>query len=1158
VDELAKQALEIQFQNLDTDGGGMVSFNEIMWSVGMTGMHLEEQQRRASYTLMRGYFERADVAQREAVSYDELSSFFHWEAEDDNREVQDEMLKMWGDLNVLPEVHVEMHRFMVIASMADLYDAELQAQTRADELEKAEEQFAEADLDSSGTISREEQLTLFLDRKLDEGADINDPETQKWMEAQMDSLDEDGDGEVTRKEFLTHCGFEKEFKDEMFLKKREDFYTKVVRPWFDKTDTDNDNAISWQQQLLLFKRVTLNPSPDFARLAVFMNKKLHELVIARELKEKHSHSSAVVVTNKNKKSKGGGMGEQKKKGNQEEENVELITAEEFFVSVAMDNLWRTDERRKKRLVKYRMLRTRFEDVDADNSGHITFDEQTKLFGDSGFDMSDPATRAFMEEQFAQMDTDGDGMVSLEEFMAMAGLSDLWEEIDGNMMVALRRQAFLRLRYQFRRHAEKAETDGVARKQLVHVFEDSEIDTHSPLMVEFEENMRFDRQSWTDQMAIEDCMALAELTDMWEENKHDHEDEAAGHVISDEDREKMQAAARRMSVLKRNGPSFNTLFASEALAPETVKIFLPDGSQVKLDIVAGEEAKVHATEEEMKVMALDKQYHSLIDQFREADSDRSGEITREEQEALFHKQGVDVDEPEVKAYLDKMWTQLDADGSGGCHLGEFMAAAGFEERWEKEHGREEREAQKERDEQYEGLVQQFKDADADGDGQISREEQEQVFIAQGIDLEDEKTKAYIDKQWAKLDKDGSGGVAIDEFMVAAGWGERFQVEYEKEREQRYQELIAQFQRADYDGDGEITRQEQEDSFAAQGINVEDPNIKASLDRQWAMLDKDGSGAVNLKEFLMNAGFGDRWKKIAAEQRADKKDEQYAGLMAQFKSVDADGNGEITREEQEALFTKQGVDIEDEKVKAAMDKMWTQLDADGSGGCHLGEFMAAAGFGERWEKEEKASNDKAAKNKRYEGLIQQFKDADADGDGQISREEQEQVFIAQGVDLEDEKTKAYIDKQWAKLDKDGSGGVAIDEFMVAAGFGQRWTMEREKRAREEREAAVEADRQYKALLQQFAKADGDGNGTISRAEQEQMFRAEGIDITKPKFKNAMDAQWLKLDHDGSGGADLKEFMEVAGFGVRFAREHAKKEVAQKEQQFANAMFGGGDED
>jgi Ca2+-binding EF-hand superfamily protein len=535
VDELAKQALEIQFQNLDIEGGGMVSFAEIMWAVGMTGMHLQEQQRRASYKLMRGYFERADVAGHEAVSYDELSSYFHWEAEDHNRDVQEEMLKTWGELNVLPEVRVEIHRFMVIAARVDLYEAEEQAKEREAELQIAEAQFLEADLDSSGTISREEQLTLFLDRKLDEGADINDPETQRWMEAQMDALDEDGDGEVTRKEFLTHCGFEKEFKDEMFRHKREEFYKTVVRPWFDKTDTDNDNAITWEQQLLLFKRASMNPIPDFARLAVFMNKKLMELVTARELEEKHVQSKSKMKPAKGKKKQG--MGEQK--SNQEEEDVVLITVEEFFTSVTMDDLWRVDERRKKRLVKYRTLRTRFEDVDDDNSGHITYDEQTKLFSDSGFDMSDPATRAFMEEQFAQMDTDGDGMVSLEEFMAMAGLSDIWEEIDGNEMVSMRRQAFLRLRHHFKVGAQEAGTGGVARKALVAVLEAADIDIHTPLVKEFDDNMRFDRQSWVDQMTIEDCMGLAELMDVWEENKHDHEEEAGTHIISDEDREKMQ-------------------------------------------------------------------------------------------------------------------------------------------------------------------------------------------------------------------------------------------------------------------------------------------------------------------------------------------------------------------------------------------------------------------------------------------------------------------------------------------------------------------------------------------------------------------------------------------------------------------------------------------
>ena len=81
VDELARQALTTQMENLDQDGSGMVSFDEIMWSVGMTAMHMEENRRRESYKLMRIYFERADIDEDGHISCDELGSFLHWEAE---------------------------------------------------------------------------------------------------------------------------------------------------------------------------------------------------------------------------------------------------------------------------------------------------------------------------------------------------------------------------------------------------------------------------------------------------------------------------------------------------------------------------------------------------------------------------------------------------------------------------------------------------------------------------------------------------------------------------------------------------------------------------------------------------------------------------------------------------------------------------------------------------------------------------------------------------------------------------------------------------------------------------------------------------------------------------------------------------------------------
>ena len=153
---------------------------------------------------------------------------------------------------------------------------------------------------------------------------------------------------------------------------------------------------------------------------------------------------------------------------------------------------------------------------------------------------------------------------------------------------------------------------MARKDVVEVLDSAGIDTTTPKIHTFVENMRFDRQSWVDPIGIVQAFDLAELRDMYEENQLEHAELEGAQVVTEEEREAMAASRRRMEVLKRNGPSFTQLFGEETrdLPPETVKIFLPSGAQVKMDLVPGEEVRIHKTEEEKKKERDDKRYRSL--------------------------------------------------------------------------------------------------------------------------------------------------------------------------------------------------------------------------------------------------------------------------------------------------------------------------------------------------------------------------------------------------------------------------------------------------------------------------------------------------------------------------------------------------------------------
>ena len=62
------------------------------------------------------------------------------------------------------------------------------------------------------------------------------------------------------------------------------------------------------------------------------------------------------------------------------------------------------------------LRRLFDEFDQDKSGHITPDELRKLIDDAGF--GEEVTEAEIKDLIARVDTDGDGKISFDEFLAV--------------------------------------------------------------------------------------------------------------------------------------------------------------------------------------------------------------------------------------------------------------------------------------------------------------------------------------------------------------------------------------------------------------------------------------------------------------------------------------------------------------------------------------------------------------------------------------------------------------------------------------------------------------------------------------------------------------------------------------------------------------------
>ncbi|WP_291729537.1 EF-hand domain-containing protein [Leisingera sp. F5] len=131
-------------------------------------------------------------------------------------------------------------------------------------------------------------------------------------------------------------------------------------------------------------------------------------------------------------------------------------------------------------------------------------------------------------------------------------------------------------------------------------------------------------------------------------------------------------------------------------------------------------------------------------------------------------------------------------------------------------------------------------------------------------------------------------------------------------------------------------------------------------------------------------------MAAGGAALAKGYGHHGPKMSFEEIDADGNGEVTKAE----------------IQALKEARFSKADADGDGKLTLEEMQAHA---------------QARANERAARMLERF---DKDGDGALSKDEMPQPRRA--------------GRMFDRMDADGSGGISKEEFEEARSRhgGKRW--------------------------------------------------------------------------------------------------------------------------
>merc|ERR1711972_399429 len=372
---------------------------------------------------------------------------------------------------------------------------------------------------------------------------------------------------------------------------------------------------------------------------------------------------------------------------------------------------------------------------------------------------------------------------------------------------------------------------------------------------------------------------------------------------------------------------------------------------------------------------------------------------------------------------------------------------------------------------------FKRFDADGDGQITRNE-----MKNGMRCSD----AELDIIYALGDLDGDGEISVGEFIRVMSPSTAAALQRFRNTFACIEDVCSAFRVIDSNNDGALNKKE-----LAEGMNSFGKEFVASeIESVFSLADVNSDGEICYDEFvaMMFPAAASALAKFRKHHRT-LKNAKHA-----FDSYDVDGDGEITYEE---LVGGMGGDYSANEISA----IFAMGDTDQDGKISFLEFSKIM---------IPSCQDTLTKFwkcfRNVQGVRETFKKFDADGDAQISRQEVIQGASSSGMKMSADE----VDTLFILGDKNGDGAIDFAEFaeiMIPSANERIAKLKKCFRNRSEIEAA-------------FRRFDTNKDGAISYDELRAGLSCSGIHFNDQEVETC----FAVADRDCDGEVSLSEFVSM----------------------------------